>query len=128
MPLRDLVLSEMRAQGGVVSAYALAGLLSAKRRRRIAPNSIYRVLNDLIAHDCVRRVEYLNGFIAVPEVGGSMIAICNRCDSIFWLDDPAVNTQLRHVAESMCFKANRLIIEVIGSCETCSWQSQLSHA
>lgn len=128
MPLRDLVLSEMRAQGGVVSAYALAGLLSAKQRRRIAPNSIYRVLNDLIVRDCIRRVEYLNGFIAAPEVGGSMIAICNRCDSIFWLDDWAVNTQLRHVAETRGFKAKRLIIEVIGTCETCSWQSQLSHA
>ena len=126
MPLRDLVLSEMRAQGGVVSAYALAGLLSAKRRRRIAPNSIYRVLNDLIAHDCIRRVEYLNGFIAVPEVGGSMIAICNRCDSIYWLNGAAVNAQLRHVAESMGFKANRLVIEVIGSCRDCFHQTPIS--
>jgi Fur family transcriptional regulator, zinc uptake regulator len=126
MPLRDLVLSEIRAQGGVVSAYALAGLLSAERRRRIAPNSVYRVLNDLIARDCVRRVEYLNGFIASPEVGGSMIAICNHCDRIFWLDDEAVNAQLRHVAESKGFKVTRLVIEVIGSCETCSQQSELS--
>lgn len=125
MPLRDLVLTEMRAQGGVVSAYALAGLLSAKRRRRIAPNSIYRVLNDLIAHDCVRRVEYCNGFIASPAGVGSMVAICNRCDRIFWLDDSTVNAQLRHVAESKGFKVARLVIEVIGSCETCSRQSEM---
>jgi Fur family transcriptional regulator, zinc uptake regulator len=123
MPLRDLVLSEMRAQGGVVSAYALAGLLSAKRRQRIAPNSIYRVLNELIARDCVRRIEYLNGFIATPEVGGSMIAICDRCGSIFWLDDPAVNTQLHYVAELKGFKVARLVIEVIGSCQQCARQT-----
>jgi Fur family transcriptional regulator, zinc uptake regulator len=123
MPLRDLVLSEMRAQGGVVSAYALAGLLSAKRRQRIAPNSVYRVLNDLIARDCVRRIEYLNGFIATPEVGGSIIAICNRCGNIFWLDDSAVNSQLRYVAESKGFKVARLVIEVIGSCQQCARQT-----
>ena len=125
MALRDLVLSETRAQGGVVSAYALAGLLSAKQQRRIAPNSVYRVLNDLIARDCVRRVEVRNGFIAAPEGGGSAIAICNRCDSIFWFTGAAVNAQLRHVAESRGFKATRLVVELIGSCETCSRQSQL---
>ena len=128
MALRDLVLTEMRAQGGVVSAYALARLLSAERRRRIAPNSIYRVLNDLIAHDCVHRVEVRNGFIAAPEGGSSTIAICNGCDSIFWFNGAAVYAQLRHVAESKGFKATRLVVEVIGSCETCSRQSQLSYA
>lgn len=128
MPLRDLVLSEMRAHAGAVSAYALTGLLSAKRQRHIAPNSVYRVLNELIAEDCVRRIEYCNGFIAVPEVGGSMIASCNRCGDIFWLDDAAVNTQLRRVAESRGFKVTQLVIEVIGSCETCTRQTKMPRA
>lgn len=128
MSLRDLVLAEMRAQGGVVSAYALADVLSAKRQRRVAANSVYRVLNHLIERDCVRRVEHRNGFIVVPDRGGTTIAICNRCDRILWLDCAAANAKLRHVADSLGFKVSRLVIELNGACATCSRPAELPGA
>ena len=128
MSLRDLVLAEMRAHGGVVSAYALADVLSARRQRRVAANSVYRVLNHLIERDCVRRVEHRNGFIVVPDCGGTTIAICNSCDRILWLDCAAANAKLRHVADSLGFKVSRLVIELNGACATCSRQAALPGA
>ena len=128
MSLRDLVLAEMRAQGGIVSAYALADVLSARRQKRVAANSVYRVLNYLIERDCVRRVEHRNGFIVVPDCGETTIAICNSCDRILWLDCAAANAKLRHVAESLGFKVSRLFIELNGACASCSRHAGLPDA
>ena len=128
MPLRDLVLTEMRAHSGVVSAYALTGMLSAKRQRRIAPNSVYRVLNELIAEDCVRHVETCNGFVIAPDDDKAMIAICNDCNRTFWLDSAAAHEHLLRIAGASGFRVTRLIIEVPGSCEACSQHPEMSHA
>lgn len=126
MRLADLVLTEMRADGGIMSAYSLARLLSAKRRRRIAPNSVYRVLNELIEQSLVRRVESRNGFIALSSDSGAIIAICSTCGCVAWLDCGTVQGRLRQIAASAGFKPARQVIELVGSCDRCTRQAGLA--
>lgn len=124
MGLTDLVLKEMRADGGIVSAYALASLLSAKLHRRIAPNSVYRVLYRLIDQGVVQRLETRNGFVVCTETRGDIVAICSSCDEIIWVDGAAVHDQLHHIAKSARFVPSRHIVEVIGFCSTCSREAE----
>ena len=69
--------TDMRAQifgavaeiGKPASAYEIADIVSQKRGRRVAPNSVYRILDLFVANNLVRRVESANAFVANSHPG-----------------------------------------------------------
>src|SRR3546814_11438316 len=50
--------------GKPASAYEIADIVSQKRGKRVAPNSVYRILDLLLANNLVRRVESAHPFAA----------------------------------------------------------------
>lgn len=104
------------------SAYDIADLVSQKRGKRVAPNSVYRILDLFVATNLVRRVESANAFIANEHPGclhDCIFLICDSCGSATHIDDDRVTQSVRSVAGKTGFAVDHPVIEVRGTCTDC---------
>ncbi len=114
------VLAEARQP---LSAYDVADMLSARLGRRIAANSVYRILDLFVAHDLAKRVESRNAYVANvhPEcVHDCIFLVCEACGGIAHLDDDALAQTLRRQAAAAGFHPRRPVLEVLGRCDRCA--------
>jgi Fur family transcriptional regulator, zinc uptake regulator len=104
------------------SAYDIADLVSKSRGRRVAPNSVYRILDLFVANNLVRRVESANAFVANSHPGclhDCIFLICDDCGSAVHIDDDGLAKGVRATASAAGFAATRPVIEVRGRCGDC---------
>ncbi len=104
------------------SAYDIADLVSKKRGKRVAPNSVYRILDLFVDTNLARKVESSNGYLANTHpacLHDCIFLICDDCGSATHLDDDALTTNVRNAAESAGFANVRPVIEVRGKCANC---------
>ena len=104
------------------SAYDIADLVSQKRGKRVAPNSVYRILDLFVANNLVRRVESANAFVANSHPGclhDCIFLICDTCGSAVHVDDDKLSTGVRAAANDTGFADERTVIEVRGKCAEC---------
>lgn len=122
--------TEMRAQifeavaeiGKPASAYEITDIVSKKRGKRVAPNSVYRILDLFVANNLVRRLESANAFVANSHPGclhDCIFLICDTCGSAVHVDDDQLSDGVRAAAEATGFAAERPVIEVRGKCTDC---------
>ena len=122
--------TEMRAQvfaaiaslGQPTSAYDIADLVSKSRGRRVAPNSVYRILDLFVANNLVSRVESANAFVANSHPGclhDCVFLICDDCGTTTHVDDDALSKSVRATAAKAGFTAQRPVLEVRGLCGEC---------
>ena len=104
------------------SAYDIADLVSKKRGKRVAPNSVYRILDLFVANNLVRRVESANAFVANSHPGclhDCIFLICDTCGTAVHVDNDKLSDGVRAAAEATGFAAERPVIEVRGKCAEC---------
>lgn len=104
------------------SAYDIADIVSQKRGKRVAPNSVYRILDLFVANNVVRRVESANAFIANEHPGclhDCIFLICDNCGSATHLDDDSISANVRSIAGKTGFAVDHPVIEVRGKCTDC---------
>jgi Fur family zinc uptake transcriptional regulator len=104
------------------SAYDIAEAVSKSEGRRVAANSIYRILDLFQAANLATRVESANAYVANrhPECEHDCIfLICDRCGQAVHLDDDSVSREIRDAAKRAGFSDTRPVIEVRGTCEKC---------
>lgn len=122
--------TDMRAQifdavaeiGKPASAYEIADIVSQKRGKRVAPNSVYRILDLFVANNLVRRVESANAFVANSHPGclhDCIFLICDTCGTAVHVDNDKLSDGVRAAAEATGFAAERPVIEVRGKCTEC---------
>lgn len=122
--------TEMRAQvfaaiaelDKPTSAYDIADRVSKARGRRVAPNSVYRILDLFVVNNLVRRIESANAFIANSHPGcvhDCIFMICDNCGSALHVDDDGLAKNVRATAAAAGFAAKRPVIEVRGHCGDC---------
>ena len=76
------------------SAYDVTEQLSAAQGRRVAANSVYRILDLFVASNLAQRIESANAYIANPHPGcrhDCMFLVCDRCGRATHVDNDAVN-------------------------------------
>ena len=120
--LRQQVFETLSEAQEPVSAYDVADRLSGQLGRRVAPNSIYRILDLFVEHNLSKRVESRNAFIANTHPACAhdcIFLVCEGCGRIDHLDDDALMAALRVRAESKGFSLSRPIVELIGRCKAC---------
>jgi Fur family zinc uptake transcriptional regulator len=126
--------TDMRAQifeavsdiGKPASAYEIAEIVSAKRGKRVAPNSVYRILDLFVATNLVRRIESSNAFIVNSHPGcyhDCIFLICDRCGNATHVDDDHLARAMRAAAQTMGFAPERPIMEMRGTCADCTQQA-----
>ena len=104
------------------SAYDIAESVGASLGRRIAANSIYRILDLFVASNVARRVESRNAYLANAHPGcvhDCIFLVCDGCGATTHVDDDRLSAGVRSVAEHAGFLAQRPIIEVRGRCGDC---------
>ncbi|MFA7440695.1 MAG: transcriptional repressor [Sphingomonadaceae bacterium] len=120
--LRRQVFETLSEAAEPVSAYDVADHLSEHLGRRIAPNSIYRILDLFVENNLAKRVESRNAFIANTHPACAhdcIFFICEVCGRIDHLDDDSFMIALRLRAQGKGFLPRRPIVELIGQCNAC---------
>jgi Fur family transcriptional regulator, zinc uptake regulator len=120
--MRAGVFAAIAARGQPASAYDIADEVSRARGRRVAPNSVYRILDLFVASNLVRRVESSNAFIANSHPGclhDCIFLICDNCGQTTHIDNDAIANDVRGAASAKGFAPARPVIEVRGKCADC---------
>lgn len=121
-PLRAQVFGVLAAFDRPASAYDITDRVSVAVGRRIAPNSIYRILDLFVANSLAARVESANAFIANahPDCAHDCIfLVCDRCGGTTHVDDDHVADQMRAISRACGFTPLRPVLEVRGLCTHC---------
>ncbi|WP_394730352.1 Fur family transcriptional regulator [Altererythrobacter sp. GH1-8] len=120
--MRESVFAELMRHDKPVSAYDIADNLSAARGKRVAPNSVYRILDLFVTNNLAMRVESANAFLANTHPGcehDCIFLVCDECGEATHLDDDALSQALRGIAKAQNFSTNRPIVEIRGICGSC---------
>ena len=120
--MRGDIFAVLAAMDKPASAYDIADKVSQKRGKRVAPNSVYRILDLFVSNNLAQRVESQNAFIANAHPGclhDCIFLVCKSCGETTHVDNDLVTGQVRGVANSQGFKAERPVIEVLGTCAKC---------
>src|SRR6478672_5973174 len=88
------------------SAYDIAEAVSKAQERRVAANSVYRILDLFVGANLARRVESANAYVANnhPEcLHDCIFLICDTCGQAKHIDDDLISQGVRKAAEKSGF-------------------------
>lgn len=120
--MREAVFDALAGFDKPASAYDIAEAVSKAEGRRVAANSVYRILDLFVGANLARRVESSNAYVANahPEcLHDCIFLICDSCGSTVHIDDDRLTSGVRGAAEDAGFSAPRPVIEVRGTCGDC---------
>ena len=121
--MRADVFTALAAQGRPVSAYDVAEGVSAARGKRVAANSVYRILDLFVRTNLARRIESANAYMANSHPGcrhDCIFLICDSCGRAEHIDDDALTGALVGAARTAGFAEVRPVVELRGHCADCS--------
>jgi Fur family zinc uptake transcriptional regulator len=121
--MRQAVFETLASYAKPASAYDIAEDVSKKQGRRVAANSVYRILDLFVSSNLAMRVESANAYVANQHPGclhDCIFLICDNCGQTTHIDDDSVTGGVREAAANAGFAASRPVIEVRGKCGDCS--------
>ncbi len=121
--MRGEVYDALAAQPRPASAYDIAEHVSKERGKRVAANSVYRILDLFVASNLARRVESANAYVANPHPGcrhDCIFLICDSCGQATHIDDDRLTGALVEAARGAGFADIRPVVELRGQCASCS--------
>lgn len=120
--MRGEVFDAVAAFDRPASAYDIADKVSQRRGKRVAPNSVYRILDLFVDNDLVRRVESVNAYVVNEHPGcvhDCIFLICDGCGTMTHIDNDRLTGGVRDAAAAAGFQPERPVIEVRGRCGDC---------
>ena len=121
--MRANVFEALVARRTPSSAYDIAEDVSAVRGKRVAANSVYRILDLFVRTNLAARVESANAYLANPHPGcrhDCIFLICDDCGKADHFDDDSLTGALSNAAKDHGFSADRPVIELRGTCADCA--------
>jgi Fur family zinc uptake transcriptional regulator len=121
-PMRAAVFGALAGFDKPASAYDITEKVSQNEGRRVAANSVYRILDLFVGANLARRVESANAYIANEHPGclhDCIFLICDSCGQAVHIDDDALAGGVRAAAKKAGFVPERPVIEVHGRCKSC---------
>jgi len=121
--MREAVFKELARHERPASAYDIADNLSKARGKRVAPNSIYRILDLFVSNNLAMRVESSNAYLANTHPGCThdcIFLVCDECGEATHVDDEQVSRTVRALASARRFKPERPVLEIRGLCQACA--------
>jgi Fur family transcriptional regulator, zinc uptake regulator len=122
-PMRARVFGVLAGFARPASAYDVAEALSASEGRRVAANSVYRILDLFVASNLAQRIETANAYVvnAHPACRHDCIfLVCDGCGATTHIDDDVLTGGVRDAAAGAGFLPVRPVIEVTGRCRDCA--------
>jgi Fur family zinc uptake transcriptional regulator len=121
--MRAEVFHALAAQERPASAYDVAESVSQARGKRVAANSVYRILDLFVKTNLARRVESANAYIANSHPGcrhDCIFLICDACGRAVHIDDDKLTGSLVEAARTAGFADIRPVVELRGVCKRCN--------
>ncbi|MFW2829482.1 Fur family transcriptional regulator [Sphingomonas sp. ID0503] len=121
--MRASVFAALATFGKPASAYDVAEAVSKAEGRRVAANTIYRILDIFVAANLALRVESANAYVANSHPGcvhDCIFLVCDACGQTTHVDDDSVALGVREAAKRAGFQPVRPVIEVKGRCANCA--------
>jgi Fur family zinc uptake transcriptional regulator len=120
--LREQVFRHVALSHRPVSAYDLIDSL-AKKGKRLAPVSIYRILDVLRSAGLVHRLESRNAFFACmtdhPNEPRTITFVCDECERVTEVEAPDALSAIIKSTKAGDFHARNTMVEVSGVCSEC---------
>lgn len=120
-----LIFAALRESGRPVSAYEIIDQL--RDRATLAPQTVYRALDRLIASGSAHRLESLNAFVACGQSGhqhegqgAAVFAICDECGTVSEFAEPRAVEALAGWAKRSKYTVRAMTLELRGRCAACS--------
>ncbi|HCS18790.1 MAG TPA: transcriptional repressor, partial [Erythrobacter sp.] len=101
----------------------IADNLSQSRGKRVAPNSVYRILDLFVRTNLAKRIESANAYLVNTHPGcrhDCIFLICDDCGKALHIDDDRVTGALRTAGSDAGFSDVRPVVELRGLCEECA--------
>lgn len=121
--MRQSVFEELASHEKPASAYDIADNLSRSRGKRVAPNSVYRILDLFVQNNLANRIESENAYLVNTHPGcrhDCIFVICDDCGRTTHFDDDRVTGALRDAGSDAGFADVRPVIELRGLCKDCA--------
>src|SRR5208337_5246992 len=120
--LREQVFRHVARSHKPVSAYDLIESLT-EEGKRLAPVSVYRILDVFQGAGLVHRLESRNAFFACMTEHASgpqtITLVCEGCDRVIEADAPDAFRVIGLATRTSGFRARHVVIEVGGVCADC---------
>lgn len=120
--LREAVLRVLTASHRALGAYDIIEQMNAQGRR-LAPISVYRIIDVLLEAGLVHRVESRNAFFAClsqHKPDESMIVLlCDTCQRVAEAEAPAALGAITSLTHDSGFLVSATVLEVQGQCSDC---------
>lgn len=121
--MRQDVFRVLSAFDKPASAYDIAEAVGQVRGRRVAPNSVYRILDLFVRSNLANRIESANAYLANTHPGcrhDCIFLICDDCGAASHLDDDDLTGALRAAGQRAGFTGVRPVVELRGLCPDCT--------
>ena len=121
--MRQSVFEELAQHDKPASAYDIADNLSRSRGKRVAPNSVYRILDLFVRTNLANRIESANAYLVNTHPGcrhDCIFLICDDCGKAMHIDDERVTGALRVAGKDAGFRDVRPVVELRGLCDDCA--------
>ena len=120
--MRSRVFDALAGFDKPASAYDIAEAVSKAEGRRVAANSVYRILDLFVGANVARRVESANAYVANAHpdcLHDCIFLVCDSCGQTTHIDDDSITKTVRSAARGAGFSPVRPVIEVRGTCAEC---------
>jgi Fur family zinc uptake transcriptional regulator len=120
--MRAAVFAALSGFDRPASAYDVTEAVSTAQGRRIAANSVYRILDLFVANNVATRVESANAYLANAHPGclhDCIFLVCDACGRATHVDDDLLSARIRATAAATGFRPEKPVVEVRGRCAAC---------
>ena len=121
--MRQAVFESLASFTQPASAYDIADKVSQTLGRRVAANTVYRILDLFVAKNVAMRVESRNAYLANAHpdcLHDCIFLVCDGCGATTHVDDDVLAKGVRETAKAAGFQPERPDLEVKGRCADCS--------
>jgi Fur family zinc uptake transcriptional regulator len=97
----------------------------------LAPQTVYRSLDRLIAEGQAHRLESVNAFVACAHPnhrGVAIFAICDECSAVTEFNETDAVNSLGALAKKAKFDVRQMTLELRGRCKFCARSAAHTHA
>ncbi|MGB3165745.1 MAG: transcriptional repressor [Alteraurantiacibacter sp.] len=121
--MREDVFRALAAHERPASAYDIAEDVGKARGKRVAANSVYRILDLFVRTNLANRIESANAYLANTHPGcrhDCVFLICDDCGQADHFDDDALTGALRDAGKAHGYANVSPVVELRGLCGDCA--------
>ncbi len=121
--MRETVFRALAERGRPASAYDIAEIVGKMLEKRVAANSIYRILDLFVRTNLANRIESANAYLVNSHPGchhDCIFIICDECGQADHFDDEKLTSSLREAGNKAGYSNVSPVVELRGVCSDCT--------